>query len=134
MHSELIIRLLGGEERIGILNQEFDPSSEQVDFFCTQEQRSTILPLSDICYIKFLGKPDLADSFSEDEFFEDITTSTGERFHLRLKKSGKRIPQGFYGYPVEIDSDFKTIFFTSGGLKIHNHEQPIGEVLNNKGL
>ena len=134
MQSELIVKLLNGGERFGILNQEFNPSSEQVDFFCTAEHRSTVLPLSEICYIKFLGKPDFADSFSEDEFFEDITTRTGERFHLRLKKSGKRIPQGFYGYPVEIDSAFKAIFFTSEGLKKKSHEQPIGEVLSKQGL
>ena len=134
MQSELNVKLLNGGEHFGILNQEFNPSSEQVDFFCTAEQRSTILPLAEICYIKFLGKPDFADSFSEDEFFEDITTRTGERFHLRLKKSGKRIPQGFYGYPVEIDSAFKAIFFTSEGLKKKSHEQPIGEVLSKQGL
>ena len=111
MQSDLIIKLLNGNERYGILNQEFDPASDHIDFFCTTNQRSEIHALGEICYIKFLGKPDLADSFNEDEFFEDVTTLTGDRFHLRLKKSGKRVSQGFYGYPVEIDSDFKLIFW-----------------------
>jgi len=134
VQSELIIKLLNGGERYGILNQEFDPTSGRIDFFCTAEQNSELLDLSEICFIKFLGKPDLADSFSEDEFFEDVTTSSGDRFHLRLKKGGKRVPEGFFGYPVEIDSDFKSIFFTSTGLKKRKHEQPIGEVLSQKGL
>jgi type II secretory ATPase GspE/PulE/Tfp pilus assembly ATPase PilB-like protein len=134
VQSELIIKLLDGSERFGILNQEFDPTSGHVDFFCTAEQRSNILALSEICFIKFLGKPDLADSFSEDEFFEDVTTYTGERFHLRLKKSGKRVAQGFYGYPVEIDSAFKSIFFTSEGFNKRSHDQPLGEVLSRQGM
>ena len=134
VQSDLIIKLLNGSERYGVLNHEFDPAEGNVDFFCTTEQRSTVLSLSEICFIKLLGKPDLADSFNEDEFFEDVTTLTGDRFHLRLKKSGKRVAQGFYGYPVEIDSDFKSIFFTADGFKKRNHEQPIGEVLNNQGL
>ncbi len=134
MQSELIIKLLNGGERYGLLNQEFDPSSARIDFFCTTEQRSEILDLQEICFIKFLGKPDLADSFSEDEFFEDVTTLTGDRFHLRLKKSGKRVPEGFFGYPVEIDSDFKSIFFTSASLKKRSHDQPLGEVLSQQGL
>jgi type II secretory ATPase GspE/PulE/Tfp pilus assembly ATPase PilB-like protein len=134
VQSELIIKLLDGKERYGILNQEFDPASGHVDFFCTSEQRSSNLDLGEICFLKFLGKPDLADSFSEDEFFEDVTTFTGERFHLRLKKSGKRVAQGFYGYPVEIDSDFKSIFFTSEGFKKRSHEKPLGEVLSQQGL
>ena len=134
MQSELIIKLLDGSDRYGILNQEFDPVSGHIDFFCTAEQRSNKLDLSEICFIKFLGKPDLGDSFSEDEFFEDVTTLTGDRFHLRLKKSGKRVAQGFYGYPVEIDSDFKSIFFTSSSLKKRKHEKPLGEVLSQQGL
>jgi type II secretory ATPase GspE/PulE/Tfp pilus assembly ATPase PilB-like protein len=134
VQSELIIKLLDGSDRYGILNQEFDPVSGYIDFFCTAEQRSNKLDLAEICFIKFLGKPDLGDSFSEDEFFEDVTTLTGDRFHLRLKKSGKRLAQGFYGYPVEIDSDFKSIFFTSSSLKKRKHEKPLGEVLSQQGL
>ena len=134
MQSELIIKLLNGNDRFGILNQEFDPTSGHIDFFCTTEQRSNILNLTEICFIRFLGKPDLADSFSEDEFFEDVITYTGDKFHLRLKKSGKRLAEGFFGYPVEIDSDFKSIFFTADGFKKRSHEQPLGEVLNRQGL
>ncbi len=134
MPSDLIIKLLNGSERYGSLNQEFDPTSGRIDFFCSAEQRSEILALNQICFIKFLGKPDLADSFSEDEFFEDVTTLTGDRFHLRLKKSGKRVPEGFFGYPVEIDSDFKSIFFSSEGLKKRAHDQPLGAVLSSQGL
>ena len=134
MQSELIIKLLDGRDRYGILNQEFDPVSGYIDFFCIAEQRSNKLDLSEICFIKFFGKPDLGDSFNEDEFFEDVTTITGDRFHLRLKKSGKRVSQGFYGYPVEIDSDFKSIFFTSASLKKRKHEKPLGEVLSQQGL
>ncbi len=135
MQSELIIKLLDGSNRYGILNQEFDPVSEYVDFFCTANQKNNKLELSEICFIKFLGKPALGDSIGEDEFFEEVTTHTGDRFHLRLKKSGKQIAQGFYGYPVEIEeSDFKSIFFTSKGFKQRMHTKPLGEVLNQQGL
>ena len=134
MQSEFIIKLLNGGERYGTLNKEFDPTFGCIDFFCTAAQHNEILDLSEICFIKFLGKPDLADSFNEDEFFEEVTTASGDRFHLRLKKSGKRVPEGFFGYPVEIDSDFKSIFFTSTGFKKRSHDQPIGEVLNKQGL
>ena len=134
MSSELIIKLLDGRERRGTLTREFEPADERIEIFHDDDERPEALFLSDVCYIKFLGKPDLADSFSEDEFFEDVTTLTGERFHLRLKKSGKRISQGFFGAPVDIDSDFKRIFFTSYGFKKRNHDRPIGEVLSQQGL
>jgi type II secretory ATPase GspE/PulE/Tfp pilus assembly ATPase PilB-like protein len=132
--SNLIIKLRNGSERYGSLNQEFDPTSGHIDFFCSAEQCSEIIALNQICFIKFLGKPNLAESFSEDEFFEDVTTLSGDRFHLRLKKSGKRVPEGFFGYPVEIDSDFKSIFFSSDGLKKRAHDQPLGAVLSSQGL
>ncbi len=63
-----------------------------------------------------------------------MTTLTGDRFHLRLKKSGKRLAQSFYGCPVEIDSDLKSIFFTSSSLKKRKHEKPLGEVLSQQGM
>ena len=134
MQSELVIKLLNGDERYGALNQEFEPTSGRIDFFCSAAQRNELIDLGEVCFIKFLGKPDLADSFNEDEFFEDVTTSSGDRFHLRLKKSGKRVAEGFFGYPVEIDSEFKAIFFTSAGFKKRNHDQPLGEVLSQQGL
>ncbi len=132
--AELLIKLLDGRERRGTLTKEFEPSEDRIAIFHSDEEYPEKIFLHDICYIKFLGKPDLADSFSDDEFFEDVTTLTGERFHLRLKKSGKRIPQGFYGAPVDIDSDFKRIFFTSSGFKKRSHDKPIGEVLNQQGF
>lgn len=134
MPSELMIKLLDGRERRGTLAREFEPAEDNLELLQNDEGFPEKLFLNDICYIKFLGKPDWADSFSEDEFFEDVTTLTGERFHLRLKKSGKRIPQGFFGAPVDIDSDFKRIFFTSVGFKKRIQDRPIGEVLNHQGL
>ena len=134
MQSELIIKLLNGEERYGTLSHEFDPTSGRVEFFSTAGQHEEDLDLSEVCFIKFLGKPDLTGSFSENEFFENITTFTEDRFRLRLKKSGKRLSQGFYGYPAEIDSDFKSIFFTSEGFKKRSNDLPIGEVLKKRGL
>lgn len=38
MQSDLIIKLLNGSERSGSLNQEFDPSTDRIDFFCTTNQ------------------------------------------------------------------------------------------------
>lgn len=134
MQSELIIKLLNGDERRGILNQKFDPTSGCIDFFCTTKQHNDILALSEICFIKLLGKPDLVDTHCENTFFEDVTTFVGEQFHLRLKKSGKRLAHGFYGYPAEEDSDFKSIFFTAAGLNKRSHDQPLGEVLKRQGL
>ena len=134
MQSELIIKLLNGSERYGILSREFDPVSGQIDFYCTAEQSSNIIELQDIYFIKFFGKPDPADKFSEGEFFKEITTHSGERFHLRMKKSGKSFHQGFYAYPVDMDSPCKSIFFTSEGLKKLKLDQPLGEVLSQQGL
>lgn len=134
MHSELTIKLLNGSERYGILNQKFNPPSGHVDFFCKTSQRSDLLSLDEICFIKFPGKPDLADPVSEDAFYEDITTLTGDRFHVRLKKSGKRLSQGFYGYPVSVDNDFSSIFFTADGFKNRSHEQPLGQILSRQGV
>jgi type II secretory ATPase GspE/PulE/Tfp pilus assembly ATPase PilB-like protein len=134
VESELTIKLLSGEERSGTLSGEFEPTSGRLEFYCPLEQSYVSLDLDEICYIKFLGIPDLTDSFNEEEFFEEITPRSGENFQLRLIKCGKRIPQGFFAYPTEIDSDYKAIFFTAEGMKNPNKDKPLGEVLEQQGL
>jgi len=134
VQSELIIKLLNGSEHHGILSQEFDPVSGQITFFCHAEKRSNTLELNEICFIKFLGRPELDESADDGEFFEDVATRTGQCFHLRLKKSGKRVPQGFFGFPIDNSSDFKSIFFTSKGYTNRHHDQLLGEVLSRQGL
>ncbi len=94
MQPELTIKLLNGGERFGLLNREFNPTSGHIDFFCTAEQRSESLDLKEICYIKFLGKPDLADSFSEDEFFEDVTTSLRRAISSASEKKRQTCSRG----------------------------------------
>ena len=133
MATELLVKLISGAEQTGAIIEGFNPAADRLELFRADRDGPSILALSEICYIKFLGQPDWADHFSEDEFFENVTTVTGEEFHLRLKK-GENHPRGFFGYPTEIESNFTKIFFIKPGLQSRRHEQPIGEVLHQTGL
>ena len=134
MQSEMIIKLLNGRERHGTLKQEFDPASGHVDFFSETEQCNDIIPLDEICFIKFLGKPDLQDPAPKESISQYVTTLTGDRFHVRFGKNPKDSSQGFFGQPIDDGVDFKSIFFTAKGCRNRGQDKPLGEILNKLGL
>ncbi len=134
VQSDMIIKLLNGNERHGILQQEFDPTSGHIDFFCKTEQRHGLIPLDDICFIKFLGTPNPPDPSLEESIVQNITTLTGDRFHVRLGKDCRDSSRGFFGQPAASDADFKSIYFTAKGCRNRSHDQPLGEILNKLGL
>jgi type II secretory ATPase GspE/PulE/Tfp pilus assembly ATPase PilB-like protein len=124
---------LSGAERRGMLARSLNPASDFVEMCRDDGSSPERLHFEEIVFIRFLGKPNLADAFGDDEFFEDITTITSDRFHVRLKRN-ERLPNGFYGYPTDLDSDFKCIFFTNSGLRRRHHDRPLGEMLTQNGL
>ena len=128
----VVIKLLSGAERRGVLGRAFNPEHDYVELCRDEESTPERHPLAEIVFIRFLGKPSLADAFGEDEFFEDVTTVTGDHFHLRLKRN-ERVANGFFGYPTGLDSDFKSIFFCDAGLRQRHHDRPLGEVLLDNG-
>ncbi|MHB8707433.1 MAG: GspE/PulE family protein [Desulfuromonadales bacterium] len=133
MQTYVVVKLLNGAEKRGLLTRTFNPDSDHVELYRDDETRPERCHFDEISFIKILGKPNLADAFGEDEFFEDVTTITGDRFHLRLKRN-ERPANGFFGYPTDLDSDFKSIFFTNRGLRQRRHDRPLGEVLQENGL
>ena len=134
MPSEIIIKLLNGSERHGTLTQEFDPASGQIAFSSKADQSNTLIPLDDICFIKFLGKPDLHDPSLKESTSHYITTLTGERFRVHLGKNTQASSRGFFGQPIDTGVDFKSIFFTAKGCRNRGHDKPLGEILNKLGL
>lgn len=132
VQTQVVIKMLDGGEKRGLLGRALNPESDYLELYRDDESAPERHRFSAISFIKILGKPSLADAFGEDEFFEDVTTVTGERFHLRLKR-GERLASGFYGYPTDLDSDFKSIFFTDAGISQRHHDLPIGEMLKQQG-
>jgi len=133
VQTNVVIKLLSGVERRGMLARSLNPASDFVEMCRDDGSSPERLLFEEIVFIRFLGKPNLADAFGEDEFFEDITTITNDRFHVRLRRN-ERLPNGFYGYPTDLDSDFKCIFFTNSGLRQRHHDRPLGEMLTHNGL
>ncbi len=134
MPSEIIIKLSNGNERHGTLTQEFEPASGQIEFFSKTDQSNTLISLDEICFIKFLGKPDLQDPSLKESTANYVTTLTGEQFHVRLRKNVQGSSKGFFGQPNDNNVDFKSIFFTAKGCRNRGQDKPLGEILNTLGL
>lgn len=133
VHADVVVKLLSGAEKRGQLANSFNPEHEFLELCRDDDIATEKFRLEEVAFIKLLGKPNWTDSFGEDEFFEDVATITGDLFSLRVRRS-ERFASGFYGHPVDLDSEFKSIFFTLGGLRQRRHDRPLGEVLQQQGL
>mgnify|MGYP002397672681 FL=1 len=133
MSTHVFVKFLDKSDVTGFLQQTLDPEAETLDILTSDSQENRAIALQDICYIKFYGTPSLAESFNDDEFFEDVYTVTDELFHLRLRKKNNST-RGFYGYPTDLTSDYSCIFFTIKGLNRRRKDKPLGEFLWQMGL
>jgi len=129
VHTKVVIKFVNGAETSGMLARAIHAESAHVEVYRDKESLPEICRLDEIAFIKFLGKPEPRGG---DEASEEIASVTGERFRLRLKP-GQDFASGFFGYPVDPDSDFKKIFLTSSGLHQRQLNRPLGEVLQEQG-
>ncbi len=133
MQAKVVITLLNGEEQQGTLTRVIHAGSQDVELFRDGSGKPERYRIDEIAYIKFPGKPEVGTISDESSFFEDVTSITGERFQLRLKPSHS-LTSGFYGYPVDPDSNFKAVFFCNAGLRQRQNYRPLGEILKEQGV
>ncbi|PLX80006.1 MAG: type II secretion system protein E [Desulfuromonas sp.] len=133
MDNKLYIKLRNGSDDFGFTAESFNPTAERLELASAKTKGRVPIALEEVCYIKFLGKPDVGDTDDEIQFFEDITTIHGETFHIR-QSIGEKFSRGFFAYPIDEHADFTKIFFNYRGIRTNGQEQPIGAVLQQKGM
>jgi type II secretory ATPase GspE/PulE/Tfp pilus assembly ATPase PilB-like protein len=133
VQTKVVIKFLNGAEKSGVLDRAIHPKSNHVELHQNQEALAEICHFEDIASIKFPGRPDLAEDLADEKQpYEEITTLAGDRFHLRLK-TDPHFAGGFYGTPIDPDSDFKLVFITKNGLRHRQPYRPLGEILQHQG-
>ena len=132
MKSRVDIKLLSGEELSGQLTRTFNPASHRVELVADGSNTPKSFRFDEVAFIRFPGTAEPAAGTDANDYFENVTTVTGDQFHLRLKR-GKGLPNGFYGYPTDPDAPFNSIFITNAGLRQRRHDRPIGQVLVDQG-
>lgn len=132
MENRLVLVFNDGHTLEASLARPFRSQENEIEVVPNGGGEKTIFSLDEICSIGILGKPVLAP-FRDAECLEEVETVTGECCMVHID-ARQRFRTGFYGTPVEQNSRFKSIFFTSHGIKARRQERPVGEILEDRGM
>lgn len=139
--AEVVVHLLNGEEIQGKLIR-FSPYQENIELKSYNEKKGKtdfldIINRKSIAYIKFKKIQDKSQYDKKDlintENFK-IHTIDGKVFRVKLNPINLKNTWGFKGLLEEKDSPFYQIYFFPHGVKRAEKAEPIGEILQKKGL
>ncbi len=132
MKHPLIIKFLTGRQEEVNLLRPFHPRDKQLHVELLRCQENVVIPLEELCYIMVLDQSSWQLPIKAGELVEQIETTTGETFKLRVppKQSYKT---GFYAFPVDQSASYRNIFFTLAGIRQRIEERPLSDILEENG-
>lgn len=134
MESEILIKLIGGEQLHARLAAPFDPRDNQVEAIDETIGLRLAYPLLDISHI-LLSDPTISPPADLRGIpLETVEVVTGERF--TICPSGRPvIPRcGFFAIPIGLDSPFNLVFLPPHGILRRTQNRLLGDILEERGL
>jgi type II secretory ATPase GspE/PulE/Tfp pilus assembly ATPase PilB-like protein len=132
MDNQLIVHLKNNDKIEGRLARPFRNNDVDVAIVVASDQRRLIFSLDEICCIRFLQPPALITA-GEPTTVEEVRTITGEAFRVAVF-SNQKFLKGFIGLLQDHADMYRTIFFSSSGIRYRHEERFIGQILRDKGF
>jgi len=127
MKNRVILTFNNGRKLDAVLAHPLMPHENTIDVLLDADGQLRGFPLNDLCCIAVLGKPVPTTEQASGECLEEVETVTGERYLVNVKTS-QQLPNGFYCTPADENQPYKSLFFTSHGIKIRKRSLPEGGV------
>ena len=132
MDNRLIIHLKSGHIIKAKLTRPLGRNDLDIEILADDEQCELIFALEEICYIRFAAPPPWA-TVDVPVSYDELQTITDEIFNVAFF-ADSNCRKGILGLIADETEEFRTIFFTSSGIRYRNDERFIGEVLSSKGM
>ncbi len=132
MEQNIIVKFLDGQTIEATLAEPLKSSSADVEVILKENGIRLSYSLYDICCIYLQGKANWSMAPQENEILEEVETTTGD-YYLVRSHSTKNPGNGFYGFPTDRESPFKSIFFCTNGVRMRHQQRPIGDILREQG-
>jgi hypothetical protein len=131
MDNQLILHLKTGDRIEGRLARSFKNNDIDVEVFVEADERKLLFSLDEICCIRFL-KPPAAVAVGEPSTVEEVQTTTGETFRVAVFTRAHFL-KGFIGLLQDGAEPYRTIFFTSTGVRYRQVDRLTGQILRDNG-
>ncbi len=128
MNSKLVIHLKDGHYFEALLASIFDRNSIQIDVIIDDSNQKHTFSLEEVCYICFPSIPLWAQT-GKSISIEEVATTTGETFQV-VVLNDRKFEKGFIGILTDIDAPFRTIFFSSSGVRYRSQKRRIGQIIH----
>ncbi len=128
MNSKLVIHLKDGHYFEALLASLFDRNSSQIEVVIDDTNQKHTFSLEEVCYICFPSIPLWAQT-GKSMSVEEVATITGETFQV-VVLNDRKFEKGFIGILTDIDAPFRTIFFSTSGVRYRNQKRRIGQIIH----
>ncbi len=132
MDNQLIVHLKTDDRIEGKLARPFRNNDADIAILVAGEQRKLVFSLDEICCIRFLRPPAMVTA-GEPATVEEVRTITGEAYRVAVFTRQKFL-KGFIGLLQDEAEMYRTIFFSSSGIRYRHEERFIGQILQDKGF
>jgi type II secretory ATPase GspE/PulE/Tfp pilus assembly ATPase PilB-like protein len=129
--NQIVIQLKSGQAIEGGLERPFGNRDSDIGVLVEKNRQRLTFSLDEVCYIRF-AKPPEELKIEITGAFEVVETTTGETFNVSICST--KALKGFYAILEERNASFRTMFFTSTGIRSRRQKRRIGEILQDDGV
>lgn len=128
MDQDIILKFVDGQSVTAQLAAPFRPAQYDIEVILPDGGLHFSYSLHDLCCVLWPGRPDPEAVAKSVPCLEDVQTVTGDTFAVSTEAM-ENFNGGFFGTPVDPNAPYKTIFFTTSGVRLRSQRRPIGEIL-----
>lgn len=127
MNKHTVIYLKSGQTVEGTLSRPFKPRDSDIEIYLGKDERRNQFSLEEICAIAFAQSPPW---FRPDhsEGIEEVQTISGRSFRVEVFPPGA-CRLGFIGLLTDDKAAYRTLFFTSSGVRYPIRKQKLDLIL-----
>lgn len=129
--NQIVIQLKSGQTIEGVLERPFGSRDVDIHILIENNGQKLSFALDEVSYICFATAPPEVN-IEKNATYEVVETTTGESFSVAI--CNIQSSKGFFSFLEDRNASFRTIFFTSYGIRSRRQKRRIGEILQADGL
>ncbi len=129
---EILLELLDGREDAA-LNRPFLPDENEIQVVLARNGKKKTYPLFEVCCILQKEDPNHLSTLQTAYDLLEIETLLGSLHLVRVAKE-QPFQTGFYGSYLDMDNQYRSVFFTNLGVKSRRQLNFLGTILEEQGM
>jgi type II secretory ATPase GspE/PulE/Tfp pilus assembly ATPase PilB-like protein len=131
-NSDLLLELITGREE-GSLSRPFLPNENEIAVTLARNGQKKVFPLFEVCCVMQKEDPNHLSTLQGSYDLMEIETLSGSQHLVRVVRD-QPFQTGFYGSFLDMDNQYRSVFFTHLGVKSRRQLNFLGTILEEQGM